>query len=172
MKKGLLQVYTGNGKGKTTASLGLALRASGHGWKVIMVQFMKGRAYGELKAVPNLPEFTIEQYGRDEFVDKKNPDPIDIELARKGFDRAKEVLLSGGYDIVILDEINVALDFNLVGLEETLELINNRAQRTEVICTGRYAPQALLDIADLITEMREIRHPYQGGIPGRIGIEF
>ena len=172
MRNGLLQIYTGDGKGKTTASLGLAMRAAGHGWNIIMVQFMKGRAYGELAASAHIPGFTIEQYGRDEFVNKLNPDPIDVELAQQGFARAKEVLSSGAYDLVILDEINVALDFALLPLDETLSVIEKRASGTEVICTGRYAPEALMNMADLITEMREVKHPYQQNIQSRIGIEF
>jgi cob(I)alamin adenosyltransferase len=172
MRKGLVQVYTGDGKGKTTAALGLSLRAAGHGWKVLVIQFMKGRLYGELNSVKNIPGFSIEQYGRDEFVDKKNPAPVDVELALKGFARAEEALRSGEYDMVVLDEINVALDFKLIEIEKVLKLISERATNTEVICTGRYATQSLVDIADLVTEMREIRHPYQKNIPMRMGIEF
>lgn len=172
MKKGLLQVYTGDGKGKTTASLGLALRASGHGWKVLMIQFMKGRVYGELPAVEALPNITIEQYGRDEFVDKRNPEAVDVEFAEKGFERAKDALSSGEYDIVILDEINVAVDFKLVSIQEVIDVIKGRAAGVEVVCTGRYAPAELIEIADLVTEMKEIKHPYNNNIPGRLGIEF
>jgi len=173
-KTGLVEVYTGDGKGKTTAALGLALRACGQGLKSYMIQFMKGEIYyGELGAVKNLPDdcFTITQMGRPDFVSRDNPDPIDVELAQKALELAREVIETGGHDILILDEVNVALDFGLISTSEVLKLIDSKPQEMELILTGRYAPRAIIDRADLVTEMKEIKHPYMRGIPARVGIE-
>ncbi len=173
MKIGTVQVYTGDGKGKTTAALGQALRASGHGLRIIVIQFMKGQIkYGELEAVKNIPGFVIEQYGLPTFVDKDNPSKEDIELAKKGFKRAKEVILSGEYNMVILDEANVALDYGLLKLDEVIDLIKKKPKNVELILTGRYAPNEILEIADLVTDVREIKHFYQKGIQAREGIEY
>jgi len=173
LKKGLVQVYTGNGKGKTTAAMGLALRAVGSGMKVCMIQFMKGRVnYGELEAAKHLPGFDIVQFGRPEFVDKNNPLPIDIEEAKKGLKYAEDIIEKGNYDIVILDEVNVAVDFNLLSKEDVLKVIEKKGENTELILTGRYAPKEFIERADLVTEMKEIKHPYQKGIQARKGIEF
>lgn len=136
-ERGYIQVYTGNGKGKTTASLGIGLRASGDGCRVIMIQFMKGRRYSEIDSVGFLPGFTIEQYGRDEFVSKEEPEMVDIELARNGLERAKEVIFKGDHDLVILDEINVAIDFGLVKVEDVLDLAVKKPIGMELILTGR-----------------------------------
>lgn len=172
-RRGMVQVYTGNGKGKTTASLGLGLRALGHGWKVYMIQFMKGRInYGELEAVKNLPSFTIEQFGRPDFVDKENPAQVDIDFAQQGLARAKEVVSGGKYDMVILDEMNVALDYKLVPEEEVLAMIKNRPEHVEIVLTGRNAPESILAIADLVSRVGEEKHPYQKGVQAREGIEF
>jgi cob(I)alamin adenosyltransferase len=170
--KGYLQVYTGNGKGKTTASLGLALRAAGAGLKVHMVQFMKGRRYSEIDAVTNILNFTISQHGRDEFVSKENPERVDIELARDGFEKAKEVVMSGDFDLVILDEINVATDYGLLTIQEVVGLIENRPDHVELVLTGRYAPKEFIEMADLVTEMCEKKHFYNEGVEARKGIEF
>ncbi len=171
--KGTVQIYTGDGKGKTTAAIGQGIRAVGHKLKVIMVQFMKGKInYGELVAVKNLPLFTIEQYGLPSFVNKDNPSGEDLQLAKKGFNRVKEIILSKDYDMVILDEINVAIDYNLVSLKEVIELLKSKPESVELILTGRYAPQKLIEIADLVTEMKEIKHHYQKGIEARKGIEY
>lgn len=170
---GTIQVYTGDGKGKTTAALGQALRAAGHNFKIIVIQFMKGKInYGELEAVKKLPNFTIEQYGLPTFVDKDSPSKEDVSLAKKGFARAKEVIMGGNYDFVILDEINIALDYGLVPLDELLELIKNKPGNVELILTGRYAPPEIIKIADLVTEMKEIKHHYRKGIQARKGIEY
>jgi cob(I)alamin adenosyltransferase len=173
MEEGMLQVYTGDGKGKTTAALGLALRSVGHGHKVYMIQFMKGGwDYGELKAAENLPNLTIVQFGRPEFVDPRNPDSRDVELAERAMAHAREVIDSQEYDVVILDEINVAVAWNLVSLEEVLEMIRDRSRSLEMILTGRYAPERLMEEADLVTEMKEIRHPWTAGKTMRKGIDY
>lgn len=171
-EQGTVQLYTGDGKGKTTASLGAAIRAAGHGGRVLMIQFMKGRLYGELAAAESIEGFTIEQYGRDEFVDPKNPDPVDIELAAKGWARALEAVGDEGLDLLILDEINVAVSFGLIELEEVIRFVKGKPQSLELILTGRYAPDELIDLADTVTEMREIKHHYQKGIEARKGVEF
>lgn len=169
---GMVQVYMGKGKGKTTAALGLALRAIGHGLKVYMIQFMKGDPkYGELRAAKNLPNFVVRQYGRSDFVDRKEPSEVDMRLAQEGLAHAREVIASGEYDLVILDEINVALDFKLVDLQDVLALIENRPRETELVLTGRYAPQQVLQAADLVTEMREVKHYFRSGRKSRDGIE-
>jgi len=172
LKLGLVQVYTGNGKGKTTSALGLAMRAVGHGFKVIMIQFMKGKVnYGELNSAKKLG-IEIIQFGRPTFVDKDNPDPIDIEEARKALSFAKKILKEGKYDIVILDEINVALDFNLISLEDVLDLIESKPESVELILTGRYAHAKVVERADLVSEIIEIKHPYMKGVEARKGIEY
>lgn len=172
MENRLLHVYTGNGKGKTTAALGLCMRAAGRGWKVLVVQFMKGMDYGELHAFESVPGVAIEQYGRSGFVDRCDPDPEDPGRAARALDRARDALACGDYDLVVLDEVNVAIDFGLLNCDAVLDALKNRSPRTEAVCTGRYAPDALVDLADLVTEMREIRHPYRDDIPARRGIEF
>ncbi len=170
--QGLIQVYTGTGKGKTTAALGLALRAVGKGLKVYMIQFMKGDIeYGEITTAKKLANFEIIQIGRPDFVDKANPAEIDIELANKALDHAREIINAEQYDIVILDEINVALDWKLIELEKVLDLLRSKPEHLELVLTGRYAPSELIEIADLVTEMKEIKHPYNDGVEARDGIE-
>lgn len=173
LKEGLVQLYTGDGKGKTTAALGLALRAAGHGFKVCFIQFMKGKIdYGELKAASMLsPYLEIHQKGRETFVSKENPDPEDVRLARDGLQFAKEAVHSGRYDIVVLDEINVAVDYNLFPKEEVLELIRSKPRHVELILTGRYAPQELIDAADLVTEMQLVKYWDYIKLGPRVGIE-
>ncbi|MFZ5632236.1 MAG: cob(I)yrinic acid a,c-diamide adenosyltransferase [Bacillota bacterium] len=174
VRRGCLQVYTGNGKGKTTASLGLAIRAVGHGHKVIVIQFMKGAGnYGELvTAQKYLPNLTIEQYGLESFVNRENPSPEDIKLAQKGLARAMEVVTGGEYDLVILDEINVALDYNLIKLGQAMALIENRPPHVELVFTGRYAHQKIIEAADLVTEVSPVKHPFYQGVEAREGIEY
>lgn len=171
IENGLVQVYTGDGKGKTTASLGLAFRAFGHDFKIYVIQFMKGKInYGELLAAEKIPNITIKQFGRPDFVDKQSPAKVDIEFARQALEHAKEVI--NGVDILILDEINVALDFKLISLQDVLDFIKNKPKNVEIIVTGRYAHKEIIEIADLVTEMKEIKHPYEKGIQARKGIEF
>lgn len=170
---GLIQLYTGTGKGKTTASLGLALRACGHDLKVYMIQFMKGRIdYGELKAAENIEGLTIEQFGRPEFVDKDNPAQEDVKLAGEALQRSEDVILSGKYDMVILDEINVAIEWNLIELEDVINLLRKKPKSVEIILTGRYARKEIMDLADLVSEIREIKHPFERGMHSRVGIDF
>ena len=170
---GLIQIITGDGKGKTTSAMGLAVRAVGHGYKVIMVQFMKGQInYGELETAKKLENFEIIQFGRPDFVDKKEPAEIDIKLAQEGLEYALSIVKENKCDILILDEINVALDWNLIGLDTVLELIESKPENMELILTGRYAHPRLIELADQVSEVREIKHPYQKGIMARKGIEF
>jgi len=173
LERGLIQVYTGPGKGKTTAALGLAMRAAGHGLKVHIVQFMKGWPhYGELVSVERLPNVTIKQFGRPQFVDKENPDPEDFRLAQEALEHGRQAALSGDYDIVVLDEINVALDFGLIELSDVLSLLEEKPDKVELVLTGRNAPLEVVKRADLVTEMLDIKHPYYEGVEGRRGIEF
>jgi cob(I)alamin adenosyltransferase len=172
LKKGYIHVYTGPGKGKTTAALGLGLRAAGAGMKIHMVQFMKGRRYSEIDTIEKIKNFTITQHGRDEFVSKENPEQIDIDLAQKGFKYAKEIIKNGKLDMIILDEINVAVDYNLVSLDDIIKFIEEKPEKIELILTGRYAHPEIVRNADLVTEMLEIKHPYQQGVEARKGIDF
>jgi cob(I)alamin adenosyltransferase len=169
---GTVQIFTGNGKGKTTAAVGAAVRAAGHGWKVVMIQFMKGRLYGEIAVVEKLENVTIEQHGRDEFVNPADPEAVDMELARKGWERAREIASSGDADMLILDEINIAQNFGLVPLEEILEFLDRRPPSLEVIMTGRRAHEKLIEAADTVTEMKEIKHHFMKSVQARKGIEF
>ena len=173
LEKGLVQVYTGSGKGKTTAAFGLALRAIGRGLKVYAVQFIKGGFdYGELYVVDKLPNLKLKAFGRGKFVTEKPPREEDIKLAEEALSLAEQVVKSGEYDIVILDEINVALDLKLIKIEEVLELVKNKPDHVELILTGRYAPSEIIEAADLVTEMKEVKHPFNKGHSARRGIEY
>ncbi len=171
--KGYIQVYTGDGKGKTTAALGLALRAAGYKYKVYIGQFLKGQEYGELLSAKKLsPYITIEQFGRKGFIHvTKDPDEEDIKRARRGLKKCLEAMLSRKYRIIILDEINVAVDFNLITEEKVHEFLDKRPEDVEIILTGRYAPPSFLKRADLVTEMKEKKHYYKKGVKAREGIE-
>jgi cob(I)alamin adenosyltransferase len=173
LEQGCVQVYTGNCKGKTTAALGLAFRAVGRGLKVIMIQFMKGGGpYGEHLAAARLaPDLTIIPTGRKGWVNRDNPAQADIDLAASALAMAKEKLLSGEYDLVILDEINGAAGFGLIKVDEILELISIRPQQVELVLTGRNADPRVIEAADLVTEMVEVKHYYKAGVPARLGIE-
>nr|WP_319512333.1 cob(I)yrinic acid a,c-diamide adenosyltransferase [uncultured Draconibacterium sp.] len=170
--KGYVHVYTGNGKGKTTAAFGLALRACGADKKVFIAQFVKGKAYSEINAIRNyLPQTEIKQYGNGYFINKK-PAKADIEVAQQGLREIKELVKSGDNDLVILDEIFIALHYKLISVEAVIELIKNKPDKLELVLTGRYAPHKIIDLADLVTEMKEIKHYYQNGVKARKGIEF
>ena len=170
MEKGYVHLYTGNGKGKTTAALGLCLRAVCAGKKVFFGQFIKGMHYSELKAVEYLPGFEIKQYGNDCFI-YRDPTDKDVELAKDGLNELGRIIKSGAYDIVVMDEVNIALYYKLFDVEDVIEILKSRPQQTEVVLTGRYAPGKLVDFADLVTEMKEIKHYYQQGVEARTGIE-
>ena len=169
----MIQIYTGKGKGKTTAALGLAMRAAGHGMRVIIIQFMKGRInYGELQAVKNMPNISIEQYGRPDFVNPENPDPEDIRLAEDGLKRAEETILNEEYDLVILDEINVAVNFGLISVKDVVTLMQKKPKQLELVLTGRYMPEEFAQYADLITECREVKHYFKKGKCSRKGFDY
>ncbi|SMO78724.1 cob(I)alamin adenosyltransferase [Saccharicrinis carchari] len=170
--KGYIQVYTGNGKGKTTAAIGLAIRALGAGKKVFFAQFVKGMEYAEHKILKALsPDITIRLYGLDCFIEKIAT-VKDIEAAKSGLKEVAGIIRSGKYDLVILDEANIALFYNLFSVEELLSVIDKRADGLEIVVTGRKAPEKLKIAADLVTEMKEIKHYYQKGIEARKGMEF
>lgn len=190
--KAYVQVYTGEGKGKTTAAIGLAIRAIGAGKRVLFLQFMKSKIYSEHKILPTLPNITLETVGKPFFIIKKgmkSPEelarwgdevvvfesghpPIEyVDLIERGYKRAYEAVGSGKYDVVVLDEYNMALFFELISWEKTQALLRNRHSDTELIFTGRGAPKALIDAADLVTNMKEIKHYYQQGVMARRGIE-
>lgn len=170
--RGYIHIYTGNGKGKSTAAFGMALRAVGAGMSVYIAQFVKGRNYSEITAIrEQLPKITIRQFGRGCFI-INNPTPEDVEVARKGLREVAEVLASGRYEMVILDEASIAIYYDLFTASELIELLKKRAYKTEVIITGRYAPDELIDYADLVTDMREIKHYYRQGVEAREGIEY
>jgi cob(I)alamin adenosyltransferase len=171
--RGFVQVYTGNGKGKTTAALGLALRAAGHGLRTYVGQFLKGQPTGEIEAVKRLaPLIKIEQFGRTGFIRvTEGVEDEDIERARAGLKKCLEAMLSGEFRIVVLDEVNTAVYFKILGEQDVLELLAKKPADVEVILTGRYAPPAVLERADLVTEMREIKHYSDRGVKAREGIE-
>ena len=190
--KGYVQVYTGDGKGKTTAALGITMRAAGAGKKIAFIQFMKALGYSEQKILPTLPGVTwktlgkpffiakkgsisdkdLEQYGGGCVVFEEGDPPADyVKMIHDGFEDAKKLVLSGDYDMVVLDEINCAMFFGLIPVSDVLELIKSKPAHTELILTGRCAPEEIIEAADLVTEMREIKHYYNKGVQARRGIE-
>lgn len=173
LERGLIQVYTGNGKGKTTAALGLAFRAVGRGLKVLMVQFMKGGGpYGEHVAAERLvPDLTIVPTGRPGWVNRENPDPEDVRLAEVALERVRQAMTGGEYDLVILDEVNGAVSFGLLSVDAILGLLAEKPACVELVLTGRNADARIIAAADLVTEMREVKHYYKAGVPARVGIE-
>jgi len=173
LKQGFIQIYTGNGKGKTTAAIGQAVRAAGFGLKTYIVQFMKEFPYNELNSLKHLSKWiTIEQFGGDEFVYKKEPPgKEELEKAKKGLSSAKGKMLSGEFDIIVLDEVCVAIYFGLFKTDDILNFIKEKPANVELILTGRYCPAELIEKADLVTEMKEVKHYYEKGITSRRGIE-
>jgi cob(I)alamin adenosyltransferase len=171
--RGYVQIYTGDGKGKTTAALGLALRAAGHGLRTYIGQFMKGQSYGELDAVRKLaPLVVIEQFGRKSFVHLKDgPPAAEVRRARRGLARCREAMLSGRYAIVVFDEVLVAIFFNLLTEAEVHAVLDEKPDGVEVVLTGRRAPASLVRRADLVTEMKARKHYYAKGVAARNGIE-
>jgi len=168
---GYIHVYTGNGKGKTTAAFGLAMRAAGRGKSVCIIQFMKpDKGYGEQISARKLG-IEVYPFGTNRFVNKNNPSKEDIERAQRALDFAKKKMKEG-YDVIVLDEINVALDFNLIKVEEVLSLLDSLPPQTELILTGRYAKSEIIERADLVTEMKEVKHYYRKGVIAREGIEY
>jgi cob(I)alamin adenosyltransferase len=172
-RQGIVQIFTGDGKGKTTAALGTALRALGHGLKVFVVVFMKGDyPYGEWEALSTFPGAKILRFGFREFTDPNNIKPEEHEQAESALEAARQAMLSGEYDLVILDEVNIAAAWKLVDIEKVVRLIKDKPPQVELILTGRYADKQLIDLADLVTECVKIKHPYDRGTLARPGIEF
>ncbi len=173
LKQGLVQVYFGRGKGKTTAAIGQGIRATGHGFRVFMIQFMKGNyKYGEIEAISNIPNFELKQFGSPDLI--AEPGEFDLEQGKKALDYAKDIIMSDEYDIIILDEVGVAISMNVILVEPVLELIKNKPEKVELILTGgpKMHPK-LKEVADLVTEMRMIKHYYSSkGITARYGIEY
>lgn len=173
LDKGYIQIYTGNGKGKTTAAIGQAIRAAGNGYRSLIIQFMKEYPYSELISLKKFEEYIeVEQYGGDDFVYKKElPSKIEKEKAQRGIKRAVEEFAKDNFDVIILDEIIVSIYFKLIETEAVIDLIKKKPVNKELILTGRYCPQELIDLADLVTEMKEVKHYYQKGITSRKGFE-
>jgi cob(I)alamin adenosyltransferase len=173
LEKGYIHVYTGNGKGKTTAALGQALRAAGSGLKTYMISFMKDFPYGELRSMQQMNQWIrLDQYGNDDFVlNKEPPGEKDFKAAKKALQKAREAMVSGEFNIVIMDEICIAIYFGLFKKEQVLTMLEQKPEPIELILTGRYCPEELIEIADIVTEMVEIKHYYQKGVLARRGIE-
>jgi len=171
--KGLVEIFTGSGKGKTSAALGVILRALGHGLRVHIIFFMKGNfPYGERNMLPQLPNVSFQSFGHEHFVDPQNVKVEEREQASEALQAARAAIDSGKFDLVVLDEVNVAVAWKLIEVEDLLKLIDEKPQNVELILTGRHADQRLIERADLVTEMVEVKHPYQKGIKSRKGIEY
>ena len=170
---GLVMVYTGDGKGKTTAAMGLVLRAVGHDQRVLVVQFMKGRPTGEIAALQRfLPQVEVWRSGREAFVDPDHPDEEDVKLARETLEQVGQSVAAGKYDLVVLDELNVAVDYGLVPETLVMDLVASKPQAVTLVLTGRGASPRILEMADLVSEIREIKHHWRQGVPAQSGIEF
>lgn len=171
LKRGFIHIYTGNGKGKTTAAIGLAIRAAGAGLKVYIGQFLKGGYYSELNALKKFKNIKVEQFGRGCFI-KKKATKEDLKLAKNGLEKVKKIISEGVCDVMILDEINVAVHLKLLKLNDVINLIKKMPKKMELILTGRYLHPKILKIADLISEVKEVKHYYKKGIKARRGIEY
>ena len=174
LNQGLVSIFTGDGKGKTTAAIGTVVRAAGHGLRAFIVFFMKGEDYvhGEVNALSKLPNVTLASFGQKGWVNKDNVTPEDKERAGSALAAAREAILSGNYDLVVLDEVNIALNYKLIKLDELVKLINDKPKNVELILTGRYAEPRLVQMADLVTEMLMIKHPLSRGIKARRGVDY
>jgi cob(I)alamin adenosyltransferase len=171
MNKGYVHVYTGNGEGKTTAALGLAMRAAGAGLQVFIAQFMKGTGYSELRSFARLSDrVTVKQYG-GRCCMHKGPGPDDVAFARRGLEEVRQALASGTYQVVIMDEAAIAAHYRLIGIEELLEIIKGKPDHMELVITGRWVDDRIVECAGLVTEMREVKHYYAQGVLARVGIE-
>ena len=172
-KRGLVQIFTGDGKGKTSAALGIVLRALGHGLRVCIVVFMKGKhSYGEWDVLAQISNVSVARFGSGAFTDPANIRSEEIEQAKEALTCAREAMLSRSYDIIVLDEVNLAVAWKLVELDEVIKLISDKPQNVELILTGRQADTKLVQMADLVTEMLKIKHPYDTGIKARKGAEY
>lgn len=170
-KKGYVHIYTGNGKGKTTSMLGLSLRAAGAGLKVYIGQFIKNGEYSEIKAIRQyLPQITVEQYGCG-FIGERNAEKDDINSAESGLRKVRDIINSGEYDVVMLDEINVAVHLGLVNLSDVIDIVKQKPESVELVMTGRYAKDELIELADVVSEIKEVKHYYKKGVNARVGIE-
>ena len=168
----MIHIYTGNGKGKTTAALGLALRAVGTGKKILLIQFLKDGSSSELKAIRKIKNFEVKVFGKKGFISKNNLTKKDFNLAQQGFNFAQKAIESKKYDLIILDEINLVVNFGLIKTEDLIKLIKKTSSKTELILTGRYASKKLIRLADLVTEMKETKHYFKKAFKARKGIEF
>lgn len=173
--KGCVQVYTGNGKGKTTAAIGLTLRAVGAGLKVYFGQFIKGRDCAEINGLSLLGDnVTLERFGSGRWIDKTNIEQYneELELAKRGLNAVRKAVDSGEFDIVVIDEALGALKAGVIAIDEVMSILKNKPEKLEIVLTGRNIPQELLDIADLVSEINSIKHYYEAGLPARKGIEY
>jgi len=174
LDQGLVSIFTGDGKGKTTAAIGAVVRAAGQGLRIFIAYFMKGGEYihGENNILSQLPNISLASFGQQQWVDKNNIRPEDKEQARLALDAAVEAVNSGDYDLVVLDEVNVALKYGLIKLEDVINIIKTKPRKVELILTGRYADPELVKMADLVTEMLMIKHPFTKGIKAQRGIDY
>ncbi len=174
LDRGMVAIFTGDGKGKTTAAIGTLVRAAGHGLRSFVVFFLKGRDFihGEMKSLASMPAVSLADFGQNGWVDKNNVSAENIEQAHLALVAARQAMLSGDYDIIVLDEVNIALDYGLLKLEEVIKLIEEKPQKVELILTGRHADPKLVQMADMVTEMLMIKHPYSEGVEARRGIDF
>lgn len=172
--QGLVSIFTGDGKGKTTAAIGTVVRAAGHGLRSFVVFFMKGEnfVHGEINILSKMTNVTLASFGQNGWVDKSNVKPEHKKKARLALAAAREAMLSGNYDLVVLDEINIAIDYDLIELDEVIKLVRDKPQNMELILTGRNIDTELVKMADLVTEMLMIKHPYARGIKARQGIDY
>lgn len=171
--KGIVQVFTGNGKGKTSAALGAVLRAVGHNLRVYIVFFMKGKyPYGEFSTLSRLPDVQVASFGLRCFTNRKNINPEEAKQAKMALSAARDAMLSGNYDLIVLDEVNISVYFKLIELDDVIQLINDRPTNVGLILTGRYADARIIELADLATEMVKLKHPYDKGVKARKGIEY